>query len=239
MCSLGLTRAGLILVFGTVIMPIPSVAQGPVLGAHERTTISAWEGAAAGAGVGLTFLLDAPARRFFQQHRSRTLNGLADAMRPMGEPIVYGTLAGGILAAGWISGDDDLELTAGRLIFAEAATYATNLVLKLVTGRSRPDSSADPFDFHPFRNRQSGFVSGHTSMAFVLATTLSEEIDGWVDDALLYTFAGGTAWSRLNDNRHWPSDVVGGALLGYSIGKMAVDQWELFGVRTPRFLQQE
>jgi membrane-associated phospholipid phosphatase len=36
---------------------------------------------------------------------------------------------------------------------------------------------------------------------------------------LCYAFATGTAWSRVYDNKHWPSDVFIGAALGYAIGK--------------------
>lgn len=228
---------GGLLLSATIAFSAP--AQGPVLGVKERTHISGWEGLAATAAIGTTFFLDRPARGFLQANRSRTLNGIADMMRPMGEPVVYGSVAGGMLVAGLVSNDDDLKRAAGRLILAEAVTLASVQLIKFISGRVRPDSTSDPFRFRPFRNRQSGFVSGHAAMAFTLATTLGDEIEqNWVD-ILLYTFAGGTAWSRLNDNRHWPSDVAGGALLGYAVARMAGDHWKLFGMTTPEFLQDD
>jgi membrane-associated phospholipid phosphatase len=54
----------------------------------------------------------------------------------------------------------------------------------------------------------------------------------------LYTFASGTAWSRLNDNRHWPSDVVAGAMLGFTVSKMMSNRWEVLGIRPPAFLTE-
>ena len=37
---------------------------------------------------------------------------------------------------------------------------------------------------------------------------------------LLYAFATGTAWSRMNDRRHWLSDVVAGAAVGFTAAKI-------------------
>ncbi len=36
---------------------------------------------------------------------------------------------------------------------------------------------------------------------------------------LSYSFATMTGLSRLNDDKHWASDVVAGAVLGYLVGK--------------------
>jgi membrane-associated phospholipid phosphatase len=231
----GLIKAGIF----TALAIAPLGAQGPVLGMKEPTNVSGWDGAAAAGGVALVFLLDRPARSFFQAYRSKTLNQIADVMRPMGEPAVLGGVAGGIFIAGIVGNDEDLLRAGGRVLFTGAVTLAAVQFTKLISGRVRPDSSKSPFSFRPFRNRQSGFVSGHAGFAFSLATVLSDELNSTLADVVLYTMAGGTAWSRLNDNRHWPSDVVGGALLGYSIGKMAGGRWEVFGVTTPRFLEND
>ena len=56
--------------------------------------------------------------------------------------------------------------------------------------------------------------SGHTTMAFALATALSDDIHRTWASVGLYTMATGVAWSRLNDNRHWLSDVAGGRSRG-------------------------
>ena len=70
-------------------------------------------------------------------------------------------------------------------------------------------------------------MSGHAAMAFVLATSLADDMHNTWASIGLYTFATGTAWSRLNDNRHWPSDVVGGAVLGFTVSKMMSNRWEV------------
>jgi membrane-associated phospholipid phosphatase len=53
---------------------------------------------------------------------------------------------------------------------------------------------------------------------------------------LLFTLASGTAFSRINDNRHWLSDAGVGALLGVTMAKLASGRWQMFGLRPPGFL---
>ena len=48
-----------------------------------------------------------------------------------------------------------------------------------------------------------------------MATTLADETpDPW-SDAALYGLATLTAFARVNNDRHWTSDVIVGALIGH------------------------
>ena len=57
-------------------------------------------------------------------------------------------------------------------------------------------------------------------MAAVLTNVYDESAPwlGWV----LYPIAGATALARVNNERHWGSDVFLGSALGYFIGRMVV-----------------
>ena len=57
--------------------------------------------------------------------------------------------------------------------------------------------------------------------AFSTAAVIAEQYDDtvWVAP-VAYGLAGLVAWSRLNDNAHWTSDLVLGAGLGYAVGKV-------------------
>jgi membrane-associated phospholipid phosphatase len=69
-----------------------------------------------------------------------------------------------------------------------------------------------------------------------MATTLGDAIGNpWVSGSL-YLFAAGTAWSRVYDRRHWPSDVFVGAALGIASAKLVNGRWRIFGIRSPEFL---
>ena len=51
-------------------------------------------------------------------------------------------------------------------------------------------------------------------MAFALAASVSNEVHFWPAQVGLYGAATLTGWSRINDNKHWLSDVLGGAAVG-------------------------
>ncbi len=80
--------------------------------------------------------------------------------------------------------------------------------LKTVANRKRPGDS---------RSYQS-FPSGHTSTTFATATALTYSY-GWKAAVITYPLAIYTGASRMADDRHWLSDVVAGAYLGFLIGR--------------------
>ena len=56
--------------------------------------------------------------------------------------------------------------------------------LKYTVGRSRPSVAGDPDQFRPF-TRWNSFPSGHTAVAFAIATAVADETrDPWTDAAL-------------------------------------------------------
>jgi membrane-associated phospholipid phosphatase len=42
--------------------------------------------------------------------------------------------------------------------------------------------------------------------------------------------------SRVYQEKHWVSDVIGGAVLGIASAKFASGRWKIFGLRAPSFL---
>lgn len=89
------------------------------------------------------------------------------------------------------------------------------IVLKVIPGRDRPRNSIDnAYSFHPFRFKDNSLPSGHTAVAFALATSFARETpDIWTDFGF-FTLATVTAYARMHDDKHWASDVVLGAGVG-------------------------
>ncbi|MBA3317700.1 MAG: phosphatase PAP2 family protein [Gemmatimonadales bacterium] len=171
----------------------------------------------------------------FREHPTRSAEDIASVFRRVGQPEVYAVLPLGVLVTGLLTHDPAITRAGGRLAASVAVSTVAFQTLKLVTGRARPDAGDGPFAFRPFSG-QGGFPSGHSAVAFALATSLADDLhNGWAA-AGLYAIAAGTAWSRVYDNRHWASDVVFGAALGITTAKVISGRWRIFGLRPPHFL---
>ena len=196
-----------------------------------------WYHVAAGFGVvGLASLADESLRDNLQAHRTSGKDDVAKVFRRMGQPEVFGVVGLGTIAVGLIAGNDKVRL-AGERISAGLLTAATiTSALKLAVGRHRPGGTpTDAFRFDPFSSDDS-WPSGHTTMAFALAASVSDELHSTPATIGLYSAAGLTAWSRLNDDKHWLSDVVMGSLVGITSAKLMSGRWRVLGVRAPKFL---
>ena len=67
------------------------------------------------------------------------------------------------------------------------------------------------------------FPSGHTSMAFSTATSLSLMFPKWYVIAPAYIWAGAVGYSRMHLGVHYPSDVLIGAIIGG--GSAVLSKW--------------
>ena len=194
-----------------------------------------WEVAAVVGAVGLASLADRGVDIWIQDHRSSSSDDLAAAFRNGGQPAVVFGVGGGIALAGVISGHDGLRRSGERVLASTAVAGLTSAAIKISVGRLRPSDTDNPYIFKPFSGNDA-FPSGHATLAFALATSLSDEIHNpWVS-VILYTGAAGTAWSRLNDQRHWLSDVLMGSAIGITGAKVIGGRWRIFGLGPPKFL---
>ena len=198
-------------------------------------TIRWWEAAVAVGAVGLVSTFDHGVDGWVQDRRSTRSDAIARVFRHGGQPDVVFGVAGGILAAGVVSGRPDLRRRGGRVLGSVVVAGLTTAAIKVIAGRVRPDATSDQYLFRPF-TQSDAFPSGHATMAFALATSLAEEIHRPWATALLYASATGTAWSRLNDHLHWLSDVLAGATVGITAAKVIEGRWRIFGLGPPRFL---
>jgi hypothetical protein len=95
--------------------------------------------------------------------------------------------------------------------------------LKLATARVRPYGK-DAGSFFHYGNQDSGsFPSGHAMGAFAVASVFAESYQDkrWVP-WLSYGLATLVGASRLTLGRHFPGDVIFGAVVGTSIGRGVV-----------------
>jgi undecaprenyl-diphosphatase len=182
--------------------------RGPLL-----ATLAAFAALSAGAGAGL--LLDADARllRLAQARSSTGLDALGSALSVSGRAELSAVALAAVALWLRVRGRGGLGV---RLLIALAATTVVELAMKFLVPQSPipgdigrvPDPSL--FDFAtPYP-----YPSGHMLRAVLLLGTIYAL---WPNRparvAVVLTLAG-AAWARVYLGTHWPSDVLGGALLG-------------------------
>lgn len=175
--------------------------------------------------VAALLFLDKGIKNLTQDHiRGETTDDAANVARQFGEVRTIAGLGAAGYIVGALANDRRLEATSLTALQSYAITAGLTEGIKRVSGRDRPNQSGDQFDFHgpsSASNRKS-FVSGHASHAFSFATVVASEYrESYLVPPLAYGLATLAALSRINDNKHWMSDVVLGSALGFAVGKFS------------------
>ncbi len=113
-----------------------------------------------------------------------------------------------------ITHNDEMLKNALYIGATFGATTIFTYSLKYAVDRQRPyETYPDDIIAYNIENSAS-FPSGHTSIAFATATSLSLSYPKWYIIAPSYAWACTVGYSRMNLGVHYPSDVLAGALLG-------------------------
>jgi len=195
-----------------------------------------YEAGGAAAGILVLMLADEPVQRFAQRNRSPTSDDIAAVVRHMGQPEVYVTTSLGLIAVGLAARNPHIAKAGGRAAASIAIAAAIELSLKVIIGRARPDSGLGSTHFDSFSIQSRSMPSGHSALSFALVTSLAGEVRPIWARVGLYGLATATALSRVNDDRHWLSDITAGSLIGVTSAKLVGGKWQVFGLRPPVFL---
>jgi len=137
--------------------------------------------------------------------------------KPLGSTSKFGDLMGKMVPNGAYALGMYLHYLSSKssrssyrtLYMLEVSAYSglTATVLKVLANERRPNGS----------DRKS-FPSGHTTTAFAFAAAVAEE-HPWYYAVPAYALATFVGFSRINDNKHYLHDVVGGAAIGIAYAK--------------------
>ena len=174
----------------------------------------------------LAFLNDEGIQGGFQDHRRAhpDMERFFQSATRLGEgPFLLGMMTT-LYVGGAALHEPGLKKTALVSLESYAISSAVVTVLKCAVGRGRPFHSEQGESFRPFTlsNSHHSFPSGHSSAAFAVAAAITGQTDDLAVGILSYSLASLVAVSRVYNNKHWTSDVVAGAALGYFVGKMVV-----------------
>ncbi len=217
-----------------VVSPVSLAAQNQEV--KPPANVEWWHGALFLGGVSTLMLLDNAVEHGSQSLRSQGTDGLASTVRHFGQPEIYATTAVGLLTAGLVTGNPKITGMGKHLTASLALTTGVIFGSKSLFGRARPDDPFHDGDDFGVVSGDASLPSGHTAMAFALATSLADDIDRPWATVGLYTAATAVGWSRINDDRHWLSDVAAGAVLGIASAKFASGRWTIFGLRAPSLI---
>jgi len=107
---------------------------------------------------------------------------------------------------------------AGSVIIAAGATEA----MKIIFDRPRPYEKYS--GVYPYKiDEGQSFPSGHASLAFATATSLSLQYKKWYVVVPAYVWAAGVGYSRLYLGAHYPTDIIGSAVTG--AGSALLSNW--------------
>ncbi len=126
-----------------------------------------------------------------------------------------------LLALGWILTRPTMIVAAIQSLIAHGATALVVNGLKHVIGRPRPKFT-HASDWQMSVSWVSGwdsFPSGHSAASFAVATVLAKRFP--IASAVCIGVAAFVALSRVLRGSHFPTDVVGGAVLGSLSGALA------------------
>lgn len=183
------------------------------------------------AGTAVLWNYDEQIQVWVQERRTPTTDMIAEYAKLLGDLEFMLRPLAALHLYGAVFGDErarrTARLSAEGIMIGGVATQ----IIKHSVSRPRPDDEAaeDPFGL-PGPVAMESFPSGHATVAFAWATVVvSEYGNSNMIRPLAYTLAGLTAWSRVNDNAHWASDVLFGSFIGYVASKTVIRYEELAG----------
>ena len=204
-----------------------------------------WRTVGAVALVGGTlFLIDEPTQRYALRVRdsSATVRNVSKYVTRFGGPYEAYILAG-LGAYGFIFNNEKIKTTTLLATQAYITGAAMESFLKLLSGRQRPyyynprEIEAEPKFNGPLSSGKdiyghkinSSFPSGHTTVAFAVATVFAMEYkDRPLIPLISYSAATLIGLSRITENKHWITDVFFGGVLGYFTGRLVVNNYHRY-----------
>lgn len=144
-------------------------------------------------------------------------NGFENSMKFLSNSAIYleaGTMIG-LGVCGLATHDEKIKNATLYTAASFAVNIASTYAIKYSINRKRPyETYPDRIILRSKEASSPSFVSGSTSRAFNLATSLTLSFPKWYVAVPTYVWASSVAYSRMYLGVHYPSDVLGGIIVG-------------------------
>lgn len=181
-------------------------------------------------GTVLVMQIDQPVRNAVMRDNRRHYYSVPiEAGRIWGDWYTPLVLVTGFGLHGWLADKSSSKKIAFETI--QAVVYAETITqtMKLVFGRARPYEGKGAFSYKPLTFSDIGFHSfpgGHATEGWAMSTVLSRNTHSRALKILAYAPSVLTFVSRIYQDKHWTSDCVLGAGIGYFVGSWVVNRHE-------------
>lgn len=123
-----------------------------------------------------------------------------------------------MLTDGAVNKNETMIRNGGKSAIAIGFAALTSSTIKYLADRPRPKKQYPQDIIERDKAGRFSFPSGHTTSAFATATALSLTYRKWYVTAPSFIYAGFVGYSRMRLGMHFPSDVLGGIVIGIGAG---------------------
>jgi undecaprenyl-diphosphatase len=137
----------------------------------------------------------------------------------------FGAIPLGFIAVGAAADNHSAVRTGIMSAAGQALTLGATFAIKEIVARPRPFETLEGVQVkHQWSAVGHSFPSGHSSQAFVIATVISLSYHDPAVTIPLFLWAGAIGYGRVYLGVHYPTDVLGGMIIGVAGGFAA---WSL------------
>lgn len=132
-----------------------------------------------------------------------------------------------LLLTGYIQNNKPMMRNGLKTGLAIGLNLAFTTSLKYTINRARPFKTYPNDIIQRTEVGKYSFPSGHTSSAFAMATAVTLSTKKWYVAVPSYVYACGVGYSRMRLGVHYPSDILGGMVVGISSSLLVwqIDKW--------------